>query len=384
MNLDEQFPFRTEGRNYLNTCGLGIPPKVVLDDLAGIYLHLAKHPHAEYLFEEDIAAYREHVARLTHGEDTILAFTRNVTEALMLAAQAIPFQKGDEIVTTSMEHRVAINCWHLRQLHNPELDLKINVAQIPIDATQEQILELIFAQVTAKTRVICVAHVDRYFGLLFPVAEICARARRDGIITIVDGAQTIGLIDVDLKHIDCDIYVSCLHKWYLGPMVLGTIHIHRRIFPYLIRTYAAASRWHDEKPEGRQFGGRELGTRCVPVEKCLGSLIKFHERYDDFIYSPRHQAKSRLVEALRADKRVVVAPVIDLLGQYGITTLKVDGIDSNLIVKTLESKYQISVGITSRPASGDWVRVSTFFYNTNDDVDRFMRALDDIIRSNSH
>lgn len=292
----------------------------------------------------------------------------------MLAAQGIRLNRGDQVIVTSLDHRTAVNCWHLRMLHNPELDIDLKIVRIPVEAGLDELADVILSEVTDRTRVLSIPHIDRYFGILFPVERICAGVRQRGIITVVDGGQTIGLVDVDLEGIGCDIYVSCLHKWYLAPMTIGTMQISQRVFPELIRTYAAGSRWHDQPVDSRQFGGKELGTRNVAVEKCLGSLIEFHRLYGPVLRRQSNEAKRLLVESLRRVERIVVAPAVDLLGPYGVTTFHVPGVDSDLIIERLEREYAVSVGVTNQPPC-NWIRASTFFYNSGQDIERFMRAL---------
>lgn len=378
MKFEDNFPFKQEGNNYLNTCGLGIPPRQVLDDLSNNYLSIAKNPHIEYEYEQQIKIYHEIIRRRIGQSNENFSFLRNVTEGLSIISRAIPLEKNSEILLTSLEHRSAINCWYLRQVNNPQLNLKIKICEIHSEVTGEEILDIISQQITDRTRVLSIPHIDRYYGILFPVKSICRIARELDITTVIDGAQTLGLVDINIDDLDCDIYVSCLHKWFLSPMSIGTISIHTEIFSSLLRSFASSNRWDDEPIERRQIGGQELGTRNVAIEKSVGSLLNFHDEWDDYIYNPSHTQKSLLFDCLSSIKEVNIIPVIDLLGPYGIITFYVKDVDSKLIISKLEKEHRIYVGISSRNGK-DMVRVSVFFYNTRQDIIEFSKTLQLII-----
>ncbi|MED4954118.1 aminotransferase class V-fold PLP-dependent enzyme [Paenibacillus macerans] len=355
----------------------------VLNDLKENYLHLAKNPHIEYEFEEDIKNYRVEIRMQIGQSNENFSFLRNVTEGLSIASRAIPLEKNSEVLLTNLEHRSAINCWYLRQISQPDLQLTIKICNIPTDATNEEIIRIISANISEQTRVIAIPHIDRYFGILFPVKKLCQIARELNITTVIDGAQSLGLTDIKFDDLGCDIYVSCLHKWFLSPMTIGTISIHSEIFSKLYRSFASSNRWNEERIENRQLGGQELGTRNVALEKSIGSLLDFHTRWHNEIQTLGNGLKPFLIDCLLSINKVKVIPVIDYLGKYGIITFYVEGINSKLIIKQLEKKYRILVGISNRKGF-DMIRISLYFYNTRQDIQHFVKALEEIIWSMEH
>jgi len=378
--MDQEFPFRKKGSNYLNTSGLSIPPMSVLRFLHETYIRIAINPELEFDYDDQLNQITDHFRNIMNQKSESFSFLRNVTEGLMIAAQSVTFNNKDEIIVTSLEHRVALNCWKIRQQQEPKLELKIVEVKITPDYTSLDIILAIKSAINKKTKVICIPHIDRYYGIVFPVERICSLANENNIYSIVDGAQTLGLIDVDFDYINCDIYLSCLHKWYLAPMTLGTISVNSRVFNQLLRSYASSSRWGDLQFSKREFGGRELGTRNVALEHSIGELITFHNRFDDYINTPTN-IKEYFVNELAKIPGVIIIPTWQMIRNYGIVTFYFEDFDTKKIINLLKERYQIIVGISSREI--DMLRVSLFFYNTYLQVDELLNGLQHIISADN-
>jgi selenocysteine lyase/cysteine desulfurase len=130
-------------------------------------------------------------------------------------ALGVNLSRGDRVLTTDVEHEGGTNGWlYLKRRAGVEVDL---VTIGPTDHDIGAILGRFERAITANTKVIFVSHVISSTGLRLPVRELAALAHGRGIISIVDGAQTVGAIDVDVRSLGCDAYVGTGHKWIMGP-----------------------------------------------------------------------------------------------------------------------------------------------------------------------
>ena len=137
-----------------------------------------------------------------------------------------------------------------------------------------------------------------------PVKEICAEARRRGIITILDGAQTIGQISLDMADIGCDAYLGCFHKWIGAPCGTGFMYVRKDMMPKVWSTVASA-RWDDHDDEGFRFTQR--GTGSFSILKGLEAALDFHQEIGpQKVYDRIKFLGNRLRDGLRSNKKVKI------------------------------------------------------------------------------
>jgi selenocysteine lyase/cysteine desulfurase len=127
---------------------------------------------------------------------------------------------------------------------------------------------------TPKTKVLMLSHMISGSGAILPVKELCAEARKRGIFTVLDGAQTIGQIKVNLKDIDCDAYVGCFHKWMGAPCGTGFMFVKAEHLKNLWAT-VASYRWDDHADEGFRFTQRGTGNFSVLFGLRSGTGLPF-------------------------------------------------------------------------------------------------------------
>ncbi|MEZ5276945.1 MAG: aminotransferase class V-fold PLP-dependent enzyme [Opitutaceae bacterium] len=215
------FPLR-EDRVYLNTGGLGPAPQAVLDALKEQSWKQAwEGEHGHGLMHE----CREETARFFGVDPEEVCFTRNATESNSIIAAGLKLEAGDEVIFESHAHPGGSFPWMNRQM----LDgVRVRIFD-PDPESPEGNLERILALVNEKTRVIQVSHLTAPTGLLFDVPAIAREARKRGIWFHVDGAQSAGMIPVDLRALECDSYATSGHKWLNGPQGTGILYIARPV-----------------------------------------------------------------------------------------------------------------------------------------------------------
>ncbi len=151
------------------------------------------------------------LGKYLHADKDDLVYFPNPTFAVNAVARSLKLTPEDEVLTTNHEYGACKNTWHfLSQKQNFQL------IEQPIDlpvTTQEEILTQFWQGVTPRTKVIFISHITSATALRLPIEAICSRARKAGILTIIDGAHAPGQISLDMQEIDADFYIGNCHKW---------------------------------------------------------------------------------------------------------------------------------------------------------------------------
>ncbi len=187
--------------------------------------HANIHRGVHTLSQEATAMYesaRDRVARFINARSrTEIIFVRGTTEAINLIAQSYArptLQPGDEVLITHLEHHANIVPW---QMVCEQTGAKLIVA--PMDAHGEVHLDAVVALMNARTKILACAHVSNALGTILPVRRLIAAAKARGIVTLIDGAQAISHMGVDVQDLGCDFYAFSSHKMY-GPTGVGVLY----------------------------------------------------------------------------------------------------------------------------------------------------------------
>ncbi|HTO71523.1 MAG TPA: cysteine desulfurase [Myxococcota bacterium] len=230
--LARQFPIlsrQVHGKPlvYLDSAASSQKPEAVLDAVDAYYRtsHANVHRGVHTLAEEATAAYeaaRESVRRFVNAESAReIVFVRGTTEGLNLVAQAWArprLRPGDEVLVTELEHHSNLVPW---QMVCEQTGASLVVA--PIDARGDVIQDEYARKLSGRTRVVALAHVSNALGTVNPVAEMAALAKRRGALVVVDGAQGVPHMRVDVRALGCDFYAFSGHKMY-APTGIGALY----------------------------------------------------------------------------------------------------------------------------------------------------------------
>jgi L-cysteine/cystine lyase len=206
---------------YLNSGGSGPPSYETIramreiDDLCSgpAYLEGADF----YAHQRDAyARTRETAGRLVNADPANIALTQSTTHGMNLGTFALDWKEGDEVVSSRSEHPGCLVPLHALEKRN---GVRLRLVEPPITP------EKVKGTMTARTRLVALSHVDWTTGEVLPLAEICVLARERGALTLVDGAQSVGNIPVDIPATGADMYAFTGHKWVLGPEGMGGFHV---------------------------------------------------------------------------------------------------------------------------------------------------------------
>ncbi len=374
--------FVTEpGYSYLNTGTEGCSPVQVLEATAECAHGCAADPFGVGEMHDRIRRDLAMVAEFIGAEAEEVALMYNTTDGMNAVAHGLMLGEGDEVLICDQEHPSGIHPWRRRAKHDGIVTREFSTSiapggpQVPFEPPEspEWIVASLEAEITARTKLISISHICYTTGLVLPVREICELAASRGILTLVDGAHPLGMLDLDMRELGCDFYAASGQKWLLGPLGTGILYVRREMLDR-VDPVVVSGGW-DRPGTALKFMAR--GSINVPA--FYGSLAAFR-----FQRSIGKEKIERRVRALAGRLRAGLAEIPGIrlytpsdtrLGA-GLTSLRVDGCENDLVLAALNERY----GLFPRTIGHDLnaLRFSTHIYNTEEEVDRSLIALREI------
>lgn len=378
--IRDQFPLARD-KVFFNPGTVGAMPQIVVDKMVEhlryIAMDVADWAYKDDNKEEFISGYnhlmtiRTKVAGLINATAGEIAMTDNVTNSMSYVANGITLQPGDEILTTDQEHVGGKSGFLLKERRYGVVFKTVAIPK-PVHSSTEA-YDIIVKALTPRTKVLMLSHMITGSGAILPVKEICAAAKRQGIFVLLDGAQTIGQIKVDVRDIDCDAYAGCFHKWMGAPPGTGFLYIKADRMKD-IWTTVASGRWDNHEDEGYRFTQR--GTGNFPVLKGLEASIDFHDEIGpEKVYARIKFLGERLRTGLRANRKVKIFSPDEEAMCAGITVYNVEGMTGAQLQEAYWAKAKM------RPRSqGDQfgVRHCTHIFNSPEEIDKALAIVKEL------
>ena len=371
------FPL-THDRIYFNAGGLGPSPYPVLEAMDAMRQKLEAICETGHHYHEPV---RRKVASFLGADPDEIAFTRNATEGMNIIARGLNLRPGDEIVTTTHEHPGGAMPWlALAQ----QRGLKIRLFEP--DNDPDIFLANLKKAVRSKTRVLMFSHVTCTLGTVFQAKELCQWARQRSIISVIDGAQAVGQIPVNLHAIGCDFYTTSGHKWLLGPKESGILYISKNaqtVFrPSFVGAYSDRRYDLDRlKLELRQEAvANEYGTRDAAKIQGIGAAVAFIQSIGAKRYYARiRQLGQRLKSALAEVSDLDLLTPMDPDRSAGIVTFRIRDKDYREVSRQLMKQYKMRVRNVGEHGIHA-TRVSLHIYNSEKEVDLLIQAIETIVK----
>ncbi len=364
-----------KGHAYLNNAAIGMPPKPVGDAVAEGFRLMSENPSkAKRIFHDYIEdELRPSLAAFLGVQTGEIALARNATEGLYHIINGLDLSSGDQILMTTQEHPSAVRPWRVRAERD---GIEIKEVHIPSPlVSEDDVVERISAAIEERTRVLFFCHVTRG-GYLYPVKRLSALARKRGLISAIDGAQAVGMLDVDVAGIECDLYTNSLHKWFLGPAGTGFLYVNRAMQPSFTSLYAPAD---DPGDDARRF--ETQGTYDLPVRAALGTALDFLNR----IGIGNIEKRLRMLSDYLRQALLSVPRLRLLTGQGhdisspGSTIFEFEGINAARWRGPMEAESFLHVDDHDRDGH-QGLRISTHYYVTTDEIDRCVDKLREMVR----
>jgi cysteine desulfurase / selenocysteine lyase len=380
---------------YVDSAATSQKPAVVLDTMDRFLResNASVHRGVYELGRESTELFegaRERIARFVGGEAETTVFTRNATEAINLVAYAWArdnLRPGDEVLITRMEHHSNVVPW---QLACADTGAKLRYLEVGDDGLLS-LDELDAALGSGRVRLVGVVHVSNVLGTINPVAEIAARARAAGALTVVDGTQAVPQLPVDVAEVGADFYAWTGHK-ALGPTGVGVLHGNRELLLQM-RPFIAGghmiSRVDDEMSTWAELPHKfEAGTSAIVEVIGLGAAVDYLGALGmDAVRTHERELTAYALERLPEVPGIALYGPSDLDRRGGVVSFSIEGIHPHDIAEVcdrhavcIRAGHHCAQPLMRRLGVGATGRASFHVYNSRDDVDRLVEALHDARR----
>ncbi len=350
---------------YLNAGTFGPLPRVAAE---------AMHAHVEASFERGRIGHaglerwlslmdeaRAGFARVLHASVDEVALMHCTTDGCDAVVWGLPLQAGDEIVTTTHEHP---------GLTAP-LEELARVRGVVVKAIEPKLAPLV-AAIGPRTRLVAASHVLWTQGDVLPIAELAAAAHREGALVLVDGAQSVGAIEVDPGALGADFYTVSGQKWLGGPSGTGALWVR----PSALARLGTPWPWYLSKARGPAGvhewpNARRLDTTTIGMTSLAGAVASLGWHARQMESGGRAHAAS-LADRLRARLRALPSVrLVEVERPSQLVSFTVEGEAAAAVARRLEER-----GVLVRSIPGfEWLRASVGFWNDEADLERLVGAL---------
>ncbi|MDO8927998.1 MAG: cysteine desulfurase [Bacteroidota bacterium] len=377
---------------YFDNAATTQRPQQVIDALNRTYTEYYGNIHraAHFLADKATLAYedtREKARTLVNAETREqIIFTKGATESINLVAFSYGetfIQEGDEIIVSEMEHHSNIVPWQLMAERK-----KARIVMLPIDDNGRLLVEQLDSLITERTRIITVTHISNVLGTINPIKLITEKAHARGIHILVDGAQAAPHLKIDVQDLDVDFYAFSAHKMY-GPNGVGVLYGKKELLnkmpPYqgggeMISEVSFAGTTYNELPY--KF---EAGTPNISGVIAFGAAIDYLQNVGLETVATRESELLNYAtsELLKINGMRIYGTQPE---KSGVISFNVEGLHF-FDLGTMLDKFGIAVRTGHHCADPlmdhfgiqGTVRISFAFYNTLEEIDRFIEALKKVI-----
>ncbi len=373
---------------YLDNAATAQKPRAVIDAIAHYYRHDNANVHraVHTLSERATAAYegaRTKIRKfLNAASDKEIIYVRGATEGINLVAASwgrANVRAGDEVLITAMEHHSNIVPW---QLLCEQVGARLRV--VPISDEGELVMEDFERLLTGRTRLVAIVHCSNALGTINPVEQIIERAHAAGAVVLLDGAQAVPHMSVDVRRLDCDFYVFSGHKLY-GPTGIGVLYGKERLLdampPYqgggdMIKTVSFDKTTYNDLPY--KF---EAGTPHIAGAVGLGVAIDYVTAVGlDAIAAHEHGL------LVHATKILSGVPGIRFVGtardKAGIVSFTLKGVHPHDLGTVLDHQgvairagHHCAMPVMQRFGLPATARASFALYNTREEVEALAQGI---------
>lgn len=368
-------------RVYLNTGTSGpIPPEAAQAETDLLYVLVNEgfsSPPAAQAYTAALKDVRAVLADAVNAAPKNIALTHSTSEGIGIVAAGLPWQEGDEVIISDLEHISGVAPWlHLAETKGVKVvNLRTEGGLLSLGAVEEVL--------SSRTRLVCISHVSYATGAVLPVREVTELAHRQGALVVVDGAQGTGHLPVDVDDLGCDFYAFPGQKWFLGPEGTGALYVKDEALEAVEPTRIGWASVADEDidaltyslhPDARRF---EIGTVHAPAFAGLAASVRLLAEIGwDTIFEHAKSLSASARSKLTALDGIKILSPAD--APSGLLTFSVGEHDSNELVKSLWSEYRVVIRSIPFPKA---LRASFHAFNNEEDVERMVEGLGRLLKT---
>jgi cysteine desulfurase/selenocysteine lyase len=390
LEIRNDFPFLKRLINnkpiiYFDNAATTQKPRQVIQTISNYYENYCANIHRgiHTLSQESSQLYEESrrkVARFINADEREIIFVRNTTEAINLVSHCL---KGEgKILTTVMEHHSNLLPWSRKK----------DVEYVDIDSQGRINIDDLRNRLDRSTLLVTVGHISNVLGLINPVQIVIEEAKRKGVLCLVDGAQSVPHIKIDVKELGCDFLVFSGHKM-LGPSGIGVLFIkedlYERMEPYLVGGSTIREVHLDGYvPEDPPLC-YEAGTPNIEGAIGLGNAIDYLENIQmENVYTHDKALTELAIERMKNMNNLEIYGSLDQKERLSVITFNVNGMGCHAVAKVLNLRENIMIRsgfhcaqpLHDRLGIGPSARISFYIYNNEEEVEVMAELLSKLAR----
>jgi isopenicillin-N epimerase len=369
--VKRQFPLE-ENLIYLNAANVCPASRPVLDRHSEYMRDFQSNPSFQNRAKYDPLRerLREKIAGMLRVSADEIAITRNTSEGTNTVVEGVDLKSGDEVIIYDHNHPSNNDSWKMRAKREG-FTVTILPVRVPA-ASKDELISQAEKAITPRTKLIAVTHLTSTTGIMYPAREIAEIARRRGIWMHLDGAQSFGALDVNLKEIGCDTFSTSAHKWLMGPLENGVLFVRAdriaQVWPSIV-----TAGWSDHLKGARKL--EVYGQRDDPRIVALESAIDFASLIGPAAVEARMRSlsgymKRQLSEVGGVKLKTNIEPELSA----GVIKCDISRVPTKQAYDALWDRHRIAIAMT---ASGDsqGLRFSPHIYNSREEIDRAVAAV---------
>ncbi len=365
---------------FLNHGSFGACPKPIFEEYQRFQLELETEP--VLFIQKKVAGYlkvaREKLSTYIGCDSLDVFFTPNPTFAINTIMRSLDLQEGDEILSTNHEYGAMDRIWSFYCKKSGAQYIRQNIS-LPVQS-KEQLIEEFWKGYNSKTKIIFLNHISSCTALVFPVKEICDRARELGLITIIDGAHVPGQLDLNIADLNPDYYTGTLHKWMLAPKGSSFLYVKKQL-QNILDPLIVGWGYESVSPGESQFLDYQdyQGTRDISAFLATPKVIEFLER-NNWSEIAKQSKAIVLANYQRFCDLLHTQPLCPISEEFLVQMASVPVKTSNPVglKELLFNQYKIEIPVMSLNGNF-YLRYSINGYNSQEDLDVLYAALQDIL-----
>lgn len=365
---------------FLNHGSFGACPRPVFEEYQRWQLELERQP-VEFLgrrFNDLMLTARQALGAFVGAEADDLVYVTNATVGLNIVARSLPLEPGDEVLSTNHEYGALDRTWKFICARRGARYVRQAVTT-PVNS-KDQVVDQIWSGITSRTRVLFLSHITSPTAIIFPVDELIRRARRAGILTVIDGAHAPGQLELNLAELGADFYSGNCHKWLNAPKGAAFLYARREV-QHLVEPLVVSWGWESEKPGSSRFIDEQewQGTRDIAAFLSVPAAIKFMQEHNwPGVQRECHELLCNARERITALTGLAPLTPNDPAWFAQMATFPLPPLDPDALKRRLYEDYSIEAPIITWN-NLRFIRVSIQAYNTRADVDALVAAIEGCI-----
>lgn len=375
----------TRSLTYLNTGWQGPNPSSVIAAVRETFAWEAQGPTAPPANEKRLAIFRSvrrDLARLINATSEEITIQPSTSDGINIVVGGLGLKPGDEVITCSLEHPSVIVPYYFSR---ERFGADIKMVRLSARDSDSDVLARFEEAITARTRLLVLSHITYASGQLLPIAKVCRLAHAAGALVLLDAAQSVGQMPVDVRDLACDFVAFPGHKWLLGPAATGALYVRHDLIERLaspkVSHHASAS--YDLKggfvAKEDAIEKLELATFSVPLLAGLSAAIGFIEGIGlDTIYDRNRQLARHATARLAPVPGIrFVSPANEEAVVSGLVSFSLPDVTPEVLTACLWERGRI---VARTVPDARCTRLAIHVFNTEEEVDAVLEIVEDIAR----